>query len=67
MHFRDLRTTAEIATLYRFPSREAARKWIARHQIPHIRRGRVLLVDTRDIDAVCRPAWNRPSLKVVSR
>lgn len=57
MRFRDLRTTAEIADLYRFPNRRACRLWLSRHQVPHIRRGRVLLIDTRDMDAACSRAW----------
>lgn len=59
MRFRDLRTTAELTELYRFPSREACRKWLARHRVPHLRRGRVLLVDTRDVEAACAHAWDR--------
>lgn len=58
MRFRDLRTTAEIAELYRFPSRQACRKWLERHHVPHLRRGRILLIDTRDVDAACGRAWD---------
>lgn len=59
MRFRDLKTTAELVEIYRFPSREACRKFLAYHRVPHIRRGRVLLIDTRDMDAACGQAWNR--------
>lgn len=61
MRFRDLRTTAELVELYRFKNAECCRKWLARHQVPHIRRGRVLLIDTRDMDAACSPAWRHGS------
>lgn len=57
MRFRDLRTTAEIASIYRFPSREACRKWLVRHRVPHVRRGRILLVDTRDVEKAFSEAW----------
>jgi hypothetical protein len=59
MRFRDLKTTAELADIYRFPTREACRMFLRRHQIPYMRRGRVLLVDTRDVDAACRAAWDK--------
>ena len=57
--FRDLRTTDELVTLYRFPSRDAVRMWIHRHQVPVYRRGRTILVDTRDIDARMRSLAKR--------
>lgn len=53
MRFRDLRTTAELTELYRFKNAECCRDFIRRHRVPHLRRGRVLLVDLRDMDAVC--------------
>ena len=52
--FRDLRTTDELKEIYRFPSVDAVRMWIKRHRVPVYRRGRILLADTRDVDAVMR-------------
>lgn len=57
--FRDLRTTQEIAELYRFTTRAAVRMFLRSHQVPILRRGRVLLVDTRDMDAACSRAWDK--------
>lgn len=54
MRFRDLKTTAELVAIYRFKNAECCRKWLVRHQVPYLRRGRVLLVDTRDMDRVCQ-------------
>ncbi len=54
MRFRDLRTTQELVELYRFKSAECCRDFLRRHQVPVLRRGRVLLVDTRDFDAACK-------------
>lgn len=53
MRFRDLRTTAELTQLYRFKNAECCRDFLRRHRVPTMRRGRVLLVDTRDMDAAC--------------
>lgn len=63
MRFKDLRTTAELVTLYRFKNANCCRDFLRRHQIPIMRRGRVLLVDTRDMDLACTAsasrAWDR--------
>lgn len=59
MRFRDLKTTDEIQTIYRFRSRHAVRRWLAYHDVPVTRRGRVLLVDTRDVDAACSRSYSR--------
>jgi hypothetical protein len=67
MRFRDLRTTAEIAELYRFPTREAVRKFLRSHGVPYIKRGRVLLIDTRDMDAACSRAWDTHMRRMVTR
>ena len=52
--FRDLRTTEELRDLYRWPSIDAVRMWLKRHKVPIYRRGRIVLADTRDVDAVMR-------------
>lgn len=59
MRFRDLKTTAELVSIYRFKNPECCRKWLVRHQVPYIRRGRVILVDTRDMDRACSDAWDK--------
>jgi hypothetical protein len=48
-------TTAEIAREFKFASAEAARKWVKRHRVPYVLRGRALLVTRRDMDQMCRP------------
>lgn len=45
---KELLRTDEIAREFRFPSAEAARKFISRHDVPREYRGRILLVDRRD-------------------
>lgn len=50
---RELLTTEEVARDYKFPSREAARKFLSRygrHLVQH--RGRIVLIDKRDMDAL---------------
>lgn len=50
---RDLMTSFEVARDYKFPSAKAARMWLgrhARHLTKH--RGRALVIDRRDLDAV---------------
>lgn len=63
MRFKDLRTTDELCELYRFKNTECCRDFIRRHHVPYIRRGRVLLVDTRDMDLACTVAVVRRSLE----
>ena len=46
----ELLTTDMVARDYAFPSAEAARKYIRRY-VPHLTRGRKLLVDRRDFEA----------------
>jgi hypothetical protein len=41
----------QIAERFAWPSAEAARKWIVRHDVPREYRGRVMLVDPRDVQA----------------
>jgi transposase len=41
----------QIAERFQWASAEAARKWIVRHQVPREYRGRVMLVDPRDVQA----------------
>lgn len=48
---KELLRTDEIAREFRFPSAEAARKFISRHDVPREYRGRMLLVDRRDFMA----------------
>lgn len=43
--------TDQLAERFQFPSGEAARKWILRHAVPREYRGRVMLVDPRDVQA----------------
>lgn len=64
--FRDLRTVPEIRVLFRFPSDKSVRTWLARHQVPRRYRGRVLLIDTRDVDAALLHAPHRRALALVS-
>lgn len=66
MRFRDLKTTAELVDLYRFPTREACRMFLRRHRVPVLRRGRVLLVDTRDMDKACADAWDKQIVRVLA-
>lgn len=47
---RELLTMEEVAADYKFPSAEAARKFVRRY-VRWERRGRRLLVDRRDFDA----------------
>ena len=50
---RELLTTVDVARDYKFPTAEAARKWLGRHAKSFCRhRGRALLIDRRDLDAV---------------
>lgn len=46
----ELLRTDQVAEQYAFPSREAARKFVRRY-VPHLTRGRILLVDRRDFVA----------------
>lgn len=52
---RELLTMEQVAADYRFPSAEAARKFIHRHGVPFLKRGLRVLVDRRDFDAAIRP------------
>lgn len=49
-------TAQETADYLRFPSLRAFYAFLARHagSLPHVRRGRVLLFDQRDLDAWVR-------------
>lgn len=49
-----LRTVRELADELRFSSEDACRTWLRRHRVPVLRRGRVILVDPRDLDLVLR-------------
>ena len=43
--------TDELAREFRFPTPEAVRQYLRRHQVPYLTRGRVVLVDRRDFEA----------------
>lgn len=50
---RELLTAEQVAADYHFPTAEAARKWLGRHAKDRlIHRGRRLLIDRRELDAV---------------
>jgi hypothetical protein len=49
---RELLTTAQIADEWQFPSRESVRHWLKYWKVPIEKRGRIVLVDRRDIQAV---------------
>lgn len=51
---RELRTTDQIAAIYQWNTREAVRKWLRRNRVPIVCRGRFILADLRDIDAVMK-------------
>jgi hypothetical protein len=51
---RDLRTVKELAADLRFPSEKACRSWLHRQRIPFLKRGRVILIDPRDVEAKLR-------------
>jgi len=51
---RGWRTVKELTEELRFPSTEACRKWLSRHRIPSVRRGRLILVDGLDVDRELR-------------
>lgn len=44
------RTVKELVEELRFSSEDACRAWLRRHDIPSVKRGRVILVDGLDID-----------------
>jgi hypothetical protein len=48
---KDLLRTDDIARDYRFPSADAVRKFLRRHEVPYLTRGRIVLVDRRDFEA----------------
>lgn len=50
----DWMTVAEITHELRFPTCRACRAWLRREGIASVRRGRVILVSRRDIDARLR-------------
>lgn len=50
---RQLEPMERLAELRAFPSAEAARKFIHRHRVPFLKRGRRVLVDLRDFDRAC--------------
>lgn len=59
---RELRTTEQIRDIYQWKSVDAVRIWLRRHRVPMLRRGRVILSDLRDIDAVMKreaEEWER--------
>lgn len=64
---RALRTTAQIRDEYQFPSIDAVRMWLVRHQVPVLRRGRVLLADLRDCDAVMRRLAQTPRRRLSTK
>jgi hypothetical protein len=51
---RELRTTEQLKAEYQFPSIRAVQKWLRRHRIPVLRRGRALLADLRDVEQEMR-------------
>ena len=57
---RELLTPEELARDYKFPTAEAARKFLHRHHVPFDKRGRAILVDRRDVDAAIKNG--RPGL-----
>lgn len=46
----ELLRTDEIAKDYKFPSAEAVRNYLRRHEVPYLTRGRIVLVDRRDFE-----------------
>jgi hypothetical protein len=48
------RTVKEITADLRFPSEDACRVWLRRQHIPSVKRGRIILVSIRDLDAALR-------------
>jgi len=52
--FRHYLTVRELVTELRFPSEDACRTWLYRHAVPRVKRGRSLLIDLRDAEAVLR-------------
>ena len=51
---RDLRTVKELTADLRFPSEDACRQWLRREHVPCLKRGRVILIDPRDVEAKLR-------------
>lgn len=47
---KELLRTDDIARDYRFPSADAVRKFLRRHEVPYLTRGRIVLVDRRDFE-----------------
>jgi excisionase family DNA binding protein len=61
-------TTAEAATYLRFASPKAFRQFLSRHEVPVLRRGRLLLFDRMDLDAWLRdPSMTRPAIAIVRK
>lgn len=46
----ELLRTDQIAKDYAFPSPEAVRQYLRRHEVPFLTRGRIVLVDRRDFE-----------------
>jgi hypothetical protein len=54
------RTVKELRDELRFPSDKACRDWLRRNRIVGVRRGRVILVDRRDIEKALRGRCHVP-------
>jgi hypothetical protein len=53
---RGWRTVKELTEELRFSTEAACRIWLRRHGISSVRRGRVILVDSLDVDRALRSA-----------
>lgn len=51
---RGLRTVKDLTVDLRFPSEKACRQWLQRQRVPCLKRGRVLLIDPRDVEVKLR-------------
>lgn len=50
----DWKTVKDLTNELRFPTEDACRAWLRRQRIANVRRGRVILVAARDVDAALR-------------
>lgn len=48
------RTVRDLTAELRFPSEDACRTWLRRQRIANVRRGRVILVSSVDVDRALR-------------
>lgn len=59
-----LMTVKQVADWLSFSSEDACRKYLRRHHVPSLRRGRVILLSPRDVEAVLRGRHHRESAAV---